>query len=181
MSTPYRILMVCLGNICRSPTAQVVMQCLLEKAGLADQITVESAGTHASRLGGLPDQRAVRHAAMRGYPLPSLCAKGVEASHFETWDLILAMDAQNLAQLTQRCPPEYLHKLGLLSAYAVRMKAAAFIPDPYYGGPNGFEHVLDLVEDACTGLMQVCQQRLEHTANNLVLNEGMFEKKGAEL
>jgi protein-tyrosine phosphatase len=110
--------------------------------------------------------------------LSSLRAKGVQASHFETCDLILAMDAENLAELTQRCPPEHLHKLALLGAYAARMKAAPFIPDPYYGGPNGFEHVLDLVEDACAGVLQVCQQRLERTANTPVLNEVMFEKKG---
>ncbi len=178
MTHSYRIVMVCMGNICRSPTAQVVMQRQLEKAGLAGRVMVDSAGTHASRLGSLPDPRSIRHAGMRGYQLSNVRAKAVQAAHFETFDLVLAMDDENLAYLTQRCPPEHLGKLGLLSAYAMRMKNARVIPDPYYGGPNGFEHVLDLIEDSCTGLLGNCQETLKKMPQYPSLSEGMSEKKG---
>jgi len=126
-----KVLFVCMGNICRSPTAQGVFRKMVADAGISDIVQVESAGTHAYHVGEPPDARA---------------------------DLILAMDWENLSMLQQQCPKAYKHKLQLLMRFAGEHDAAT-VPDPYYGGPEGFNTVLDYVEDACQGLLDVVRRR----------------------
>jgi protein-tyrosine phosphatase len=146
------VLMVCMGNICRSPTAEGVLRHKLRAAGLAEQITVDSAGTNAWHEGEPPDRRSQQHALARGYDLSAQRSRPVTAADFERFDLILAMDWDNLALLEDQCPPEHRAKLGRLSQHA-RRHASQVIPDPYSGGNADFEQVLDLVEDACDGLV----------------------------
>lgn len=141
MSARYRILMVCTGNICRSPTAEAVLRAKLQAAGLAARVTVDSAGTGDWHVGEPPDARSQRHAANRGYDLASLRARRVAEDDFRRFDFILAMDEDNLADL-QRLSP------GRGVRARVRLFAHVEVPDPYQGGPAGFERVLDLVEAA---------------------------------
>jgi protein-tyrosine phosphatase len=154
-----RVLLVCMGNICRSPTAEAVLRAKLRAAGLHDRIEVDSAGTHNFHPGSPPDLRAQKHAAKRGYDLASLRARQVKLQDFETFDVILAMDDDNLDGLAELCPASARDRVGLLMAHA-RKSAQRTVPDPYYGGPGGFEEVLDLVEDACEGLVDQLRQRL---------------------
>jgi len=133
------VLMVCLGNICRSPTAEGVLRAKLQAAGLGDRVDVASAGTGSWHIGEAPDLRSQRHAARRGYDLSSLRAKCVTEDDFHRFDLILAMDEENLADL-QRLAPDGPHRAEL------RLFAQCAVPDPYAGGPDGFERVLDMVE-----------------------------------
>ena len=153
MPKTFHILMVCMGNICRSPTAHGVMEHMIEREGLQDWVSVDSCGTHGYHVGEAPDGRSQQHALRRGYDLSAQRARQVEAADFESADLILAMDVQNMAILRERCPAAQQHKLHLLTEYCQRMRATA-VPDPYYGGVSGFEKVLDLVEDACEGVLQ---------------------------
>jgi protein-tyrosine phosphatase len=164
----YRILMVCLGNICRSPTAQVVLQQKIDQCGLTKRITVDSAGTHATaHAGAPPDARAMHHARLRGYTLQGLRAKAVQRAHFASFDLVVAMDGANLAWLHQHCPPGQRSKLVTLGQYArTQTVPTQGVPDPYYGGPNGFEQVLDLVEDACDGLLHHLMPRFKLTLDS---------------
>jgi protein-tyrosine phosphatase len=149
-----RVLMVCMGNICRSPTAEGVLRHKLQLSGMGGQVEVDSAGTHATwHAGEPPDARAIRHAARRGYDIADLRARLVVAADFERFDLILAMDRDNLDRLEQMCPTPQRHKLGLLLKHARRIGTGE-VPDPYQGAPADFEWVLDLVEDACEGLLQ---------------------------
>jgi len=153
-----RVLMVCMGNICRSPTAEAVLRHKLAQAGLAEQVSVDSAGTHAYHVGSPPDERSSRHASRRGYALEHLRARRVEEADFNRFDLVLAMDDDNLALLRERCPREpagLLDRVQLLVDFLPAdspLAGTPSVPDPYYGGPNGFEHVLDVVEAACEGL-----------------------------
>jgi protein-tyrosine phosphatase len=148
-----RVLVVCTANVCRSPTAEVVLRQRVEQAGLGDRIEIDSAGTHASNsVAHPPDERSVAHAARRGYDLLPVRARRVKASDYEAFDLILAMDEDNLSNLKSTCPPEYRHKLKLMMSHAPA-RAPRVIPDPYYGGAAGFEWVLDLIEAACDGLV----------------------------
>jgi protein-tyrosine phosphatase len=152
-----RILMVCMGNICRSPTAEGVLRHKLRLAGLAQRIEVDSAGTHASwHAGEAPDPRSIRHAAKRGYDLTDQRARMVVAADFERFDLILAMDHDNLERLHELCPERHRGKLGLLGDHALMLESGE-VPDPYQGTPARFERVLDLVEDACDGLLEQLQ------------------------
>jgi protein-tyrosine phosphatase len=144
--------MVCMGNICRSPTAEAVLRHKLALAGLGDAVVVDSAGTHAWHAGSPPDARSVAHARRRGYDLGALRARAVTPADFEVCDFILAMDADNLALLGERCPARHRPKLGRLASYA-KDHIAEEVPDPYQGGSQGFEYVLDLVEDACDGFV----------------------------
>lgn len=155
MSSP-RILFFCMGNICRSPTAEGVMRAKLEAAGLS--VEVDSAGTHGYHVGEPPDERSQRHAARRGYDLSPLRARKLEARDFERFDLVLGMDAENLAHAERLCPPAQRHRLKLLMDYAPHA-GSAHVPDPYYGGAAGFEEVLDLVEAACDGLVASLRPR----------------------
>jgi len=151
------VLMVCMGNICRSPTAEAVLRHKLRAAGLEDAVDVDSAGTLAWHSGEPPDARSVTHAHRRGYDLTALRARQVAPADFETCDFILAMDWDNLGWLEEQCPPQHLSKLGRLTQHANRHQAEV-VPDPYQGGSAGFEHVLDLVEDACDGFVAFLQQ-----------------------
>jgi protein-tyrosine phosphatase len=150
-----RILFVCLGNICRSPTAEGVMRHKLREAGLDDVVDIESAGTGGWHIGHPPDERAAAASATRGIALESR-AQRFETGHFDDFDLILAMDRQNLADMRALAPHADLEgKLGLLREYDPEAIAAGDleVPDPYYGGDDGFEQVLDMVERACDGLL----------------------------
>lgn len=143
-----------MGNNCRSPTAEGVLHARLAAAGLAGLVEVDSAGTHDYHVGAPPDPRAQDHAARRGIDLSGLRARQVGAADFERFDLLLAMDHDNLELLEEACPgPHLRHKLDLL----MRFDPAAgseVVPDPYYGGAAGFERVLDLVESASDGLVK---------------------------
>lgn len=150
---PVRVLMVCLGNICRSPTAQGVLEQQVRAAGLGGQIVVDSAGTGDWHVGAPPDARAQAHAARRGYDLSGQRARQLTRADFERFDWVLVMDAANERAARALCPPDALHKLHRLTAFCSQHKAHE-VPDPYSGGDAGFEHVLDLVEDACAGLLR---------------------------
>lgn len=147
------VLFVCMGNICRSPTAEGVFRHLVREAGLQDSIRIDSAGTHDYHVGSPPDERSSRHARSRGYDLSDLRARQVHPLDFERFDLILAMDWENLALLEEDCPPQHRHKLRRLMEFAPA-GLSEVVADPYQGGPQGFETVLDHVEAACEGLLQ---------------------------
>jgi protein-tyrosine phosphatase len=154
------VLMVCLGNICRSPTAEAVLRAKLDGAGIGGRVRVDSAGTYAGHAGEPPDARSQAHARRRGYELSAQRARGLARDDFERFDLILAMDRQNLVDLERRCPVAARARLALLMAYASGHRRQAEVPDPYSGGSAGFEAVLDLVEDACDGLVADLGSRL---------------------
>lgn len=146
------ILFVCMGNICRSPTAEGVVSKLIADGRMRDSVSVDSAGTHAYHVGEAPDPRAQRAARNRGVELRGLRARRVVAEDFEAFDLILAMDRENLEYLFDVCPPRHRNKVRLFLSYA-RNCDLDEVPDPYYGGSMGFDRVLDLVENAAQGLI----------------------------
>ena len=148
-----RILFVCLGNICRSPTAEVVFRAVAQRDAPELVLEIDSAGTAAYHVGELPDQRMRQAAARRGYDLSTLRARVVEPDDFEHYDLILAMDRENLRVLERRAPSEARGRLRLFLEFAPEAGVSE-VPDPYYGGPNGFEDVLDLIEAASRGLIE---------------------------
>jgi len=148
----YAVLMVCMGNICRSPTAEGVFRHLVGEAGLRDHIHIDSAGTHGYHVGAPPDERSTHHARLRGYELSDLRARQVKPVDFARFDLILAMDHDNLALLQEDCPAEHRSKLRRLMEFAPP-GLGDVVADPYYGGKQGFETVLDHVEAACEGLL----------------------------
>ena len=153
-----RILMVCSGNICRSPTAEAVLRAKLQRAGLV-AVQVDSAGTHGFHVSEPPDPRAQAAAKRRGYDLARLRARPVRDEDFHQFQWLLAMDESHLRWLQQRLPAPPGDAAGsapqvrLLMAFARQFKGTAEVPDPYYGSPQGFERVLDLVEDACDGVV----------------------------
>ncbi|MDB5861344.1 MAG: phosphotyrosine protein phosphatase [Ramlibacter sp.] len=153
MAKPYAVLMVCMGNICRSPTAEGVFRHLVNEAGLQDRIRIDSAGTLDYHAGSPPDHRSSQHAARRGYDLSAQRARQVRLPDFAQFDLILAMDWDNLEWLQQQCPRQHRHKLRRLMEFAPA-GLGDVVADPYTGGPQGFETVLDHVEAACHGLLQ---------------------------
>ena len=153
-----RILMVCMGNICRSPTAEAVLRGIADREAPALELVVDSAGTHDYHVGNPPDARSRRHARSRGYDLGALRARAVEADDFERHDLILAMDQANLARLQHDCPAQHAHKLRLFMDCAPE-SGVREVPDPYYGGADGFERVLDLTEAAARGLIAELRAR----------------------
>ena len=165
-ATTLSVLMVCMGNICRSPTAHGVLLKKLQDRGLQRSVTVDSAGTHSYHTGEPPDTRAQRHAAARGYDLSTLRARSLSDEDFFRFDLILVMDWDNLALTEQRCPDPHKHKIRRLSEFAMS-QASPVIPDPYYGPPNGFDTVLDLIEDASDGLVTHLEQRIRRTSNRV--------------
>ena len=148
-----KVLFICLGNICRSPTAQAVFEHLVEREGLADKIKVASAGTGGWHVGNPPDERAQWFASMRGYSMKHLRAKQVHVRDFDDYDLILAMDRSNQRALLEICPDTCRDKVRLFLDFASQTQHRE-VPDPYYGGDDGFELVLDLVEDASQGVLQ---------------------------
>ncbi len=149
-----RVLMVCMGNICRSPIAEGVLRTKLLHAGLQRRVVVDSAGTSGMHGGEPPDPRGIRRAAARGYEIGSLRARGVIDADFQNFDLILAMDSRNLKWLRDRAPAASSSTIGLLLARDGARGEGADVPDPYYGAEQGFDHVLDLVEEACDGLVR---------------------------
>lgn len=155
----FSVLFLCMGNICRSPTAHGVFRHLVRTSGLDDVIEVSSAGTHNYHPGEPPDHRSQQAAAQRGYDLSDLRARQITEADFSRHDLLLAMDWDNLALAEQACPPELRHKLRRLTEFC-RQHDAAVVPDPYYGGKQGFIQVLDLIEDACSGLLDYVRNRL---------------------
>ena len=148
-----KVIFICMGNICRSPTAEGVFRRLVEDAGLAEAILIDSAGTHGYHIGAAPDRRAQETAARRGYDLGGLRGRQVDRGDFARFDYILAMDDDNLTNLLRLCPSYYQDRVGLFLEYG-RKFSLREVPDPYYGGPQGFEQVLDLVEDAAAGLLE---------------------------
>ncbi len=154
-----RLLMVCTGNICRSPMAEAVLRSKLQRSGLAQAVLVDSAGTHGFHKGTPADSRAVAQAARRGYPLDGLKSRPLVAEDFSRFDLLLAMDQDNLATLRKRCPPAEQHRLQLLMAHAPQAGTDE-VPDPYFGAVAGFDLALDLIEPACDGLLADIRRRL---------------------
>jgi protein-tyrosine phosphatase len=153
-----KILFVCLGNICRSPTAEAVLRTLAAREAPELSIEVDSAGTAGYHVGEPPDPRTRAAAARRGYQMQALRARLVEPADFERFDLILAMDEENLRVLRGRAPAVAHERLRLFLEFAPA-GAPAEVPDPYYGGPNGFEEVLDLAEAAARGLLDHVRRR----------------------
>jgi protein-tyrosine phosphatase len=148
----YRVLLVCMGNICRSPTAEVVLRHYIKINNLGDKVEVDSAGTHGYHVGEAPDSRTQRAAAARGYNLTQLRARKVARQDLDYFDLILAMDRSNLDNLQRMASPEQLPKIKLLMDYANGFDDDE-VPDPYYGLGHGFDLVLDMVEDAARGVV----------------------------
>lgn len=146
------VLFVCLGNICRSPTAHGIFEGIVQREGLQARIRVDSAGTGDWHLGEQPDRRAMQHASKRGYDISSLRARKVIAEDFRNFHYLLAMDNDNFRQLKLLKPPEFEGHLGLFLDFSSQQEYRE-VPDPYYGGSGGFELVLDLVEDASQGLL----------------------------
>jgi protein-tyrosine phosphatase len=142
-----KILMVCLGNICRSPTAEAVLRTQLRAASLADYILVDSAGTSDWHQDEAPDSRSIQAAAKRLYDLSTQRSRQITGLDFEEFDYILAMDRQNFSDLQQQCPSDYQHKIELLLKYG--NTGCTDVPDPFNCGMESFERVLDLVEVAC--------------------------------
>jgi protein-tyrosine phosphatase len=149
---PTSILFVCMGNICRSPTAHGVFRHKVLAKGFAELVTVDSAGTHNYHPGSPPDKRSQAHAAQRGYDLSDLRARQIRRSDFDAFDLILVMDWDNLSLVQKQCPPQHQSKVRRFTEFCIEFDSPV-VPDPYYDGAKGFEHVLDLVEDACDGLL----------------------------
>jgi protein-tyrosine phosphatase len=146
MSQKVRVLFVCMGNICRSPTAHGVFRSLIEKEGLSYHV------------GGAPDKRAQATAARRGIDLSDIVARRVETEDFDHFDYVLAMDQDNFMALSEICPDERVDKIHMFLDFAPQMRTRE-VPDPYYGGPSGFERVFDLVEAAAQGLLEEIRQR----------------------
>jgi protein-tyrosine phosphatase len=148
------VLLVCMGNICRSPTAEGVLRAKVAQAGLQTRVRIDSAGTHNYHPGSPPDERSQEHALSRGYDISHLRARQVSESDYALFDLIVAMDWDNLALLQQDCPPQYAHKLRLFMSFAdPALALGEVIPDPYHGREADFEDVLDKLEAASNGLV----------------------------
>jgi protein-tyrosine phosphatase len=148
-----RVLFVCMGNICRSPTAEVVFRHYVEEEGLTDVIHIDSAGTHDYHIGESPDSRTQQAAKKRGYEMSGLRGRQAEAGDFARFDYVLAMDEANLSILQGLRPRDAQGHLGLFLEFAEHHNERE-VPDPYFGGADGFERVLDLVEDASRGLLK---------------------------
>ncbi len=156
---PFRLLFVCLGNICRSPAAHAVMQSMVEKAGLTAQIEIDSAGTASWHTGKLPDDRMRLAGQARGYTLDHP-ARQIQAADLAKHDLVLAMDRENLRNiLALDRDRRFADKVRLFCEFCTGHEEQE-VPDPYYGGPEGFEHVLDLMEDGCQGILREIQAKL---------------------
>ena len=160
MSGAISVLVVCTGNICRSPTGEGVLRQRVEKRGLADRIRVASAGTHDYHVGEPPDPRTVKHASKRGYDLSAQRAAQVKNEDFDSFAYILAMDRGHLRILKQMQPPGSRARLGLFLEASGKWKGED-VPDPYYGGEAGFELVLDMVEEACARWLERFEAELD--------------------
>lgn len=161
MSKPrFGVLFVCTGNICRSPTADGVFRKMVREAGLEGRILVDSAGVSGWHEGEAPDSRSQNEAARRGYDLSMLRARAVVPSDFGRFDLLLAMDKGHERQLLAMAPSEERGRVRMFMSFAQDAQASE-VPDPYYGGSDGFAHVLDLIEAACRGLLMHAAARLD--------------------
>jgi len=155
----YRVLFVCMGNICRSPTVEAVFKEVARRELPDRVIEIDSAGTHAYHDGHAPDPRAQRAAQRRGIDLSALRARRIQAEDFSRYDLVLAMDPLNVAVMEEHCPAEHRARIRLLMEFAPAIDRED-VPDPYYGGSNGFEYVLDLAEEASAGLIAFVKAEL---------------------
>ena len=155
-----RILFVCMGNICRSPTAEAVFRHQVKTAGFERIIHVDSAGTHDYHTGEPPDGRAQNAAIKRGYDMGGIRARQVHIKDFNSFHHILAMDKHNFAILNKLCPQQHNYKLGMIMHYSKKFSEHKEVPDPYFGGHHGFEKVLNMIEDAGQELLHcICKER----------------------
>ena len=154
-----KVLFVCMGNICRSPMAEGVFHKLVQEAGLEDQVTIDSAGTHSYHIGDAPDQRAQAILRGQGIDISGLRGRQVGDTDFKQFDYIVAMDTANLNNLKRRAPFDYQDKIRLMLSYS-RKFPNLDVPDPYFGGAEGFDEVLKMVEDAGQGLLKEIQGEL---------------------
>lgn len=153
-----RVLFVCMGNICRSPTAEGVFRALARQEGVEERMDIDSAGTHGYHVGHPPDRRAQEAARARGYDLSGIRARQVDLGDFELFDWVLAMDGANLAALRAQCPPRLAQRVHRFLDFSEAYHGAD-VPDPYYGGSGGFERVLDMVEDGAKGLLRTIREQ----------------------
>ncbi len=151
------ILFVCMGNICRSPTAEGVFRHIVNEAGLADRFEIDSAGTHAYHIGEQPDRRAIAAAEKRGVSLDNIAARRVADTDFEQFDYVIAMDEDNQQRLIEKAPEEHQSKIHLFLSFSANDETE--VPDPYYGGVAGFERVLELIEMASKDLLKSIDAR----------------------
>lgn len=158
----YRVLFVCMGNICRSPTAEGVLRQFIRQNNLGDKVEVDSAGTHGYHVGEAPDSRTQRAAVVRGYNLSQLRARKVARQDLDYFDLVLAMDKNNLDNLQRLASPEQQEKIKLFMDFSKNFDDNE-VPDPYYGLGHGFDLVLDMVEDAAQGLIEDIKEKLAHS------------------
>ena len=149
---------VCMGNICRSPTAHAVMQHLIDQRGLSDQFIVESSGTHAYHVGEPADHRAQQTALSKGIDMSNLLAQKISINDYDRFDWILAMDHDNLELVNYYAPDNPKAECRLLMEFATQYPQQDIVPDPYYGGSQGFEDVFAMVEDACSGFLEFVRQ-----------------------
>ena len=152
-----KVLFVCMGNICRSPTAQGVFEKMAAERDMAFDVVVDSAGTHAYHCGEPPDRRSQSAAERRGIDISGQRARQVETEDFDRFDIILGMDRSNIVALARKCPPRHHKRLRLLMDFAPD-EYPNNVPDPYYGGAKGFDQVLDMIEAACAGLLDQIKQ-----------------------
>lgn len=162
-SAQLSVLMVCMGNICRSPMAEAVLRGKLDRAGLAKLVAVDSAGTIDAHRGSPPDPRGVQRAAQRGYSLAGQKSRPLRPDDFSRFDLLLGMDHANLAVMRERCPPQSQGRLGLLLDYEPGLGEQE-VPDPYYASAEAFDLALDLIEPACEGLLLDIRRRVDGTS-----------------
>ena len=148
-----RVLFICLGNICRSPTAQAIFEKRVQEYGLGRSIKADSCGTGSWHIGKMPDSRAIQAAEKRGYSLDHLRARKIDASDFKNFDYLIAMDRENLREVEILLPEQFSGKLVLFSSL-IKNSALVDVPDPYYGGESGFDDVIDMVEEGVLGLLK---------------------------
>ncbi len=153
-----KVLFVCTGNICRSPTAEGVLRHKLMEAGLDGRVSVDSAGMIDYHVGNPPDRRAMQRAARRGYDLKDLRARQIRHADFETFDLLLGMDRGHFRQLARLCPPQFADRVKLFLEYAAVAGLPAEVPDPYYGGQGDYDYALDLIEPGVEGLIAALER-----------------------
>ena len=155
-----KVLFVCTGNICRSPTAEAVFRAMAAQRGLGTRVFADSSGTHGYHIGDPPDPRTCDAAARRGYPMIGMVARKTSAADFAAFDIVVAMDQGHFQALKRLAPREAASKLRLFMDY-VRDAKSRDVPDPYYGGPSGFEDVLDIVEAGVTALLDEIEAKLK--------------------
>ena len=153
-----KILFVCMGNICRSPSAEGIFRTMLKDANIDHLVEVSSAGTHAYHVGETPDPRALIVAKKRGFDMTGITSRQITADDYIDYDYILAMDWDTQSLLQAQAPKIHKHKIQLAMRYAGDSEEAT-VPDPYYGGPEGFGKVLDYLEDACQGVLELVRKR----------------------